>query len=105
MTLAERTLYWQQQFNDWRDSGLSGAAFCRQRVLSYHQFVYWRRKLEGSAKVSTPDGVSGAGFARVTQVPPSQESGDLTLRLPGGMAITGLHAGNVDLLAAILKQL
>jgi hypothetical protein len=30
---------------------------------------------------------------------------NLTLRLPGGMAITGLHAGNVDLLGAILRQL
>jgi hypothetical protein len=36
---------------------------------------------------------------------PNLESNDLTLRLPGGMAITGLHAGNVDLLGAILRQL
>jgi hypothetical protein len=30
---------------------------------------------------------------------------ELTLMLPGGIAITGLHAGNVDVLGAILRQL
>jgi hypothetical protein len=49
--------------------------------------------------------VPTSGFARVTQVAASPLSDDLTLRLPGGMAITGLHAGNVDLLGAILRQL
>lgn len=40
--------YWQQTLSDWQDSDLSGAAFCRQRSLSYHQFGYWRRKLNGT---------------------------------------------------------
>jgi hypothetical protein len=49
--------------------------------------------------------VPTSGFARVTRVAASPVSNDLTLKLPSGMAITGLHAGNVDLLSAILRQL
>jgi hypothetical protein len=107
MNSAERTYHWQQHIEHWRDTGLSGAAFCKQQSLSYHQFVYWRRKLEGPGDATDIERVPTSGFARVAQIAsaPNLESNDLTLRLPGGMAITGLHAGNVDLLGAILRQL
>jgi hypothetical protein len=107
MNSTERTHHWQQHIEHWRDTGLSGAAFCKQQSLSYHQFVYWRRKLEGPGDATDIERVPTSGFARVAQIAsaPNLESNDLTLRLPGGMAITGLHAGNVDLLGAILRQL
>jgi hypothetical protein len=105
MNSAERTYHWQQHIEHWRDTGLSGVAFCKQQSLSYHQFVYWRRKLEGPGDATDIERVPTSGFARVTQVAASPVSNDLTLKLPGGMAITGLHAGNVDLLSAILRQL
>jgi hypothetical protein len=107
MNSAERTHHWQQHIQHWRDTGLSGAAFCKQQSLSYHQFVYWRRKLEGPGDATDIERVPTSGFARVAQIAsaPNLESNDLTLKLPGGMAITGLHAGNVDLLGAILRQL
>lgn len=96
MTAQSRETFWQQQLLDWQDSGLSGIAFCSQQNLSYHQFTYWRRKLaDGAAS-------KAVGFARVAMVPVPME---LTLTLPGGIAITGLHAGNVGLLGAILGQL
>lgn len=100
MTHQERTLYWQQHVDHWRDSGLSGAAFCKQFDLPYHQFTYWHRKFETvSIELDQP-----SGFARVTCLP-SQSFGELTLTLPSGLAITGLHAGNVELLGSILRQL
>jgi hypothetical protein len=96
MTTSTREAFWQQHLFDWQGSGLSGAAFCLRQNLSYHQFTYWRRKLvEGSASKTV-------GFARVAMMSTSME---LTLTLPGGMAITGLHAGNVALLGSILGQL
>ena len=55
----------------WTASGLSGAAFCTQQTLSYHRFVYERRKL----------------------------------RHTGGVSVTDLHAGNIELLGAVLRQL
>jgi len=30
---------------------------------------------------------------------------DLTVSLPGGVSITGLHAGNIEWLGAVLRQL
>ncbi len=102
MTKQERTEHWQQHVEHWRDSGLSGVAFCKQHELSYHQFTYWRRKLQEDGR--EPGQPPSSGFARVTCLP-SQPVGELALALPGGLTITGLYAGNIELLGAILRQL
>lgn len=93
---------WQQTLSDWQESGMSGAAFCKQQSLSYHQFVYWRRKLNG---ITVDKKVSPSGFARVAPVPKDRATDGLTVSLPGGVSITGLHAGNIELLGAVLRQL
>lgn len=100
MTNLERTHFWQKQIATWQASGLSGQRFCKQNNLSYHQFVYWRRK-QDKPPSSQPD--SATGFTKVTSVAPMQE--ELTLTLPSGLSITGIHTGNVELLGAILRQL
>ena len=105
MADAQRQQSWQRTLSEWRDSGLSGAAFCKQHALVYHQFVYWRRKLSASAERERT-GAPRAGFVRVALGPPGAEAVDgLTVSLPNGVSITGLHAGNVDLLGAIVSQL
>lgn len=103
MIAQERTHYWQQQFDHWQHSGLSGKAFCKQRELSYHQFTYWRRKLE-QVDPDQPTASLASGFVRVTALP-TPSSGELVLSLPSGVSITGLNAGNVELLGAILRLL
>jgi hypothetical protein len=45
MTPTERAQVWQQHITDWKVSGVSGSAYCKQQLLVYHQFVYWRQKL------------------------------------------------------------
>ena len=99
---CERAELWQEHITQWRSSGLSGMAYCKQESLAYGRFVYWRKKLAGS---SGPDGAAPSGFARVAPVARLEAADGLTVSLPGGVSITGLHAGNVDLLGAILRQL
>ncbi|EAZ98513.1 IS66 family insertion sequence element accessory protein TnpA [Marinobacter sp. ELB17] len=106
MTPTERAHVWQQHITDWEASGVSGSAYCKQQSLVYHQFVYWRQKLaptEGSPKQDQ----AATGFARVVSAPSVGicEADDLTVSLPGGASITGLHAGNIELLGAVLRQL
>lgn len=103
MAATEAQQSWQETIAEWQDSGLSGAAFCKQHSLVYHRFVYWRRKLSVRPEQESV-ARSGSGFARVVSLPtPSLEG--ITVSLPGGVSITGLHAGNVALLGTILKQL
>jgi len=42
---ASSNKIWQTHIKAWEKSGLSGKEYCRQRQLSYHAFVYWKKKL------------------------------------------------------------
>jgi hypothetical protein len=103
MTRTEREHLWHQHIQDWRASGFSGMAYCKQQSLTYCRFVYWRKKLTDVEPVA--DNTGASGFARVA--PPVHESttDGLRVSLPGGVSITGLHAGNIELLGSVLRQL
>ena len=109
MSTVERTRYWEEQILAWQASGESGQAFCKAQGLVYHRFMYWRRKILSAGRTAVGDRREVAsGFARVAPAShwpdPSLASG-LTIELPNGVSITGLHAGNVALLGDILRQL
>jgi len=106
MTTTERAQVWQQHITEWEVSGVSGSAYCKQQSLVYHQFVYWRRKLTSTEDYLKQEQAT-TGFARVVSAPGAGIGGvdGLTVSLPGGVSITGLHAGNIELLGAVLRQL
>ena len=104
MTTPDLYQLWQQTLSDWQASGLSGAAYCKQESLVYHRFVYWRQKLTSNTEPSKPV-QTRSGFARVAPVPDAGAGAGLTVSLPGGVSITGLHAGNIELLGAVLRQM
>src|SRR5699024_10735988 len=43
--MSDKARAWSERLAAWRASGLSAAAFCRTRELSYMQFMYWKRRL------------------------------------------------------------
>lgn len=55
---------WRDVIGQWRRSGLSQSAFCRQRGVALPTLNYWKRRLE--------NGAGGAAFVpvRVTATPP-----------------------------------
>ncbi|MCH8500269.1 MAG: IS66 family insertion sequence element accessory protein TnpB [Marinobacter sp.] len=103
MTRTAREHLWQQHITDWQASGLSGMAYCQQQSLTYCRFVYWRKKLTDVEPVADETGASG--FARVAPVVRESTTDGLTVSLPGGVSIAGLHAGNIELLGTVLRQL
>lgn len=104
MTTQQRADFWQDRIHTWQASGLSGQAFCKQHELAYHRFVYWRKKQQATTR--SDSSTQATGFAKVA--PRDRITGTqagLTLTLPNGMAISGLDAGNIDLLGMMLEQL
>ena len=115
-TRAERQQYWQHQMEVYQASGLSGRQYCEQTQLTYHCFIYWRRKLSGAvesvestpATPSKPVTLASSGFISVRRpsVPtyPKAEEG-LVLSLPNGLTIGNIQRGTVawvpDLLAVL----
>ncbi len=85
---------WQQQVDRWRVSGQSQQAFCKTHDLSYHRFVYWRRKFEdGLTENQNP---STSALVPVIYRPPSTAA-RLSLVLPNGLELRGLSEDNLSL--------
>ena len=95
-------VYWQQQVEAWKLTGLSQAEFCKVNDLLYHRFVYWRGKFEGITRGPQANQSSG-GFAAVN-VRHDIDRG-LTLSLPNGLVMRGICSENLSVVRQLLEQL
>lgn len=41
--LEQKRSYWKQQIEQWQQTGLTQAEYCRRNNLKHHQLVYWKR--------------------------------------------------------------
>ena len=103
-TQSNRSSEWAGHLQQWQQSQLSGAAFCQQQGLTYHQFIYWKQKLlVPQAPRAQAERESPHALVKVAPLPNS--GSDITLVLPTGLRIDGLNAGNIHLLGQVLAQL
>ena len=93
--------YWKGRIEAWKRSGESQSQFCQANDLSYHRFVYWRRKFEGAGRRQTKQ--DSGGFATVDYRP--AVNGGLTLLLPNGLVVRGICTDNVSVVRQLLEQL
>ena len=99
-TQATRATYWRKQIEAWHASNLSQHDFCKRRSLSYSQFQYWRRKLRQTSAAG--DGaIRRSGFVAV-QPQRMEETAELTVVLPNGVELRGVHDGNLALVERLV---
>ena len=110
MDAKARVQDWQVIISDWQDSGLSGMAFCKANNHAYHKFSYWRCRLRPSTYSPVAEGDHDHGFTQVIPVAPHRQSmamppapGTLSIALPNGIIVSGVCAGNVAVLGALLR--
>ncbi|MCC2252611.1 hypothetical protein JUJ52_22025 [Virgibacillus sp. AGTR] len=44
--MSDKHLEWQSRMDQWRESRLSIAAWCRKENINTHQMYYWKRKFD-----------------------------------------------------------
>ena len=42
--LKQKRIYWKQQIEQWQQTGLTQAEYCRRNNLKHHQLVYWKKR-------------------------------------------------------------
>ena len=50
---TERNAQWRIKLEQWKASGLSGAAWCRKNQINYPVFLYWCRRTESLIEKET----------------------------------------------------
>lgn len=53
MTTTDKAQFWQAHINAWKTSGLSQTQYCKQQDIRFHNFAYWRTRLNQSKETST----------------------------------------------------
>ena len=98
--------YWEQQLQQWKSSGTSGARYCQQHNLTYSQFGYWKKKLSEAATDQTePVRASRSGFVRVVQHPQRRRApSELTITLPNGVVLSGINPSQLDIIVQLLER-
>ena len=105
MNNKERAAHWQRNINQWHESGLSRAQFCKHHELDLGQFYYWKSKSVARASNAPAGHKRLVGFATVVVTDSSLVDEGLSFVLPNGCAIVGINNTNVSLVGAILAQL
>jgi hypothetical protein len=55
--LEQKRIYWKQHIEQWQQTGLTQAEYCRRNNLKHYQLVYWKKRF-----VKTETGVSFVGL-------------------------------------------
>lgn len=71
--------FWRGHLAEWRSSGLTQAAYCRQHSLSVPSFGYWRRTLE------TRSATTSAALLPIVIGEASGEDDTIEVYLPNGL--------------------
>ena len=99
ISVTTRTQYWQHHVDNFQNSGLSRAQYCRDHELSYHVFKYWLTKLTDDVVPSKLVPVTLSSQAN------KQSGPGLAIRLPNGVHVSGIDNHSVDLVSRLLAQL
>lgn len=102
LTASERTAFWTQHVEHWRQSGLSQTAYSKQADIAAHQLGYWINK--GKRKSETKQ---KAKFIAVTAQPntDSSSAGEFILTLPSGEKLQWCGKADTAYVAQLIKGL
>ena len=90
--------FWRNHVSQWRDSGLTQTAYCKQHDLSPHSISYYKRKFSAGVE---PVRRRSTGFVNVHLAPEVNHSDPLTLHFSNGVRLLGIAEHNVS----VVKQL
>ena len=91
------THYWQHQVSQWKKSGLTQRAYCKQHGFEPYQLSYYQRKFSGTLKK-----VKSSGFVSVSMPPKPSAQNNLSLHFPSGLHLSGIDSNNLDVIKQIV---
>jgi hypothetical protein len=95
---------WKNHIDQWKQTDLSQAAYCREHQLDESQLSYYKRKFAGTLVSSKPQ-VQSSGFVNVQVAPEAQPVETLTLHFANGAHLSGITAANVATVEQLARAL
>ncbi len=99
--LTEKRDYWANHVKAWKASGETQSSYCRRHQLKPHQMTYWKSIFENDTQTAQADARLSNGFVSVQMAARPIPQG-LTIRLPNGLQLEGVHIDNLTLIQEII---
>ena len=105
LSADELRAFWRGHLAQWRTSGQSQAAYCREHGLTDHRFRYWKRCLKPEGVADEPSGAEE--FLPVQLVSRSATTIDsgITVRLPTGLGLELRSGFDTQTLRSVVQAL
>ena len=97
-TKKSKRHYWANHIKDWKASGETQSHYCRHHDLKPHQLTYWKQVFKSQPQTAQASSSNGFVTLKVTDT----ATPDVTLHLPNGLRVDGIHAGNLAVIREII---
>jgi len=101
-----RQEFWRQHLDRCGQSSLSKIAYCRENDLTYHQMMYWQKRLKPSdSTVQVNQKQPTPGFIPIVVDAQDRTATSLSITLPNGLIISGITEATLSWIKPLLSQL
>lgn len=100
-TREEKRAYWASHVKAWQESGETQRSYCHHHQLKPHRLTYWKQVFKPKPETTPMPAANGFLPVHVTSSAPQ----GLTVRLPSGVSIEGVHTGNLAETQALIEHL
>jgi len=100
--LEQKRSYWKQQIEQWQQTGLSQAEYCRRNNLKHHQLVYWKRRC---LKTETEVSFVPVQLEALLDIPAPADQASLTVIIDNQFKVEIVAGFDPQLLRQVLTAL
>ena len=100
--LEQKRSYWKQQIEQWQQTGLSQAEYCRRNNLKHHQLVYWKRRC---LKTETEVSFAAVQLEALLDIPAPADQASLTVIIDNQFKVEIVAGFDPQLLRQVVTAL
>ena len=100
--LEQKRIYWKQQIEQWQQSGLTQAEYCRRNNLKHHQLVYWKKRY---LKTETDVSFAAVKLEDLLDTPAPPDPASLTVVIDNQLKVEVTDGFNPQLLRQLIAAL
>ena len=100
--LEQKRIYWKQQIEQWQQTGLTQAEYCRRNNLRHHQLVYWKKRY---LKTETDVSFAAVKLEALLDIPAPTDPASLTVVIDNQLKVEVTDGFNPQLLRQLIAAL
>jgi len=100
--LEQKRSYWKQQIEQWQQSGLTQAEYCRRNNLKHHQLAYWKKRC---LKTQTDVSFAAVQLEDLLDTPALADQAALTLEIDNLFKVQITEGFDPELLRQLIAAL